>query len=150
MGLEHVPNKLDDELCFAIYTAQKIYNKFYTGALKEYKLTYPQYITLLALWEANEPMMIKELGAKLNLDNGTLTPLLKRMEKDGWVERKHSVEDARKVFICLTKKAKQKKYEIKSKMTSCFSAVEMSAEEYQKDVELIKNIGKRIEEGNEK
>lgn len=85
MGLEHKPDKLDDELCFAIYTTQKIYNKFYVESLKEYGLTYPQYITLLALWENNEPMMIKELGKKLNLDNGTLTPLLRRMEKEGWV-----------------------------------------------------------------
>ncbi|MFT8821777.1 MarR family winged helix-turn-helix transcriptional regulator [Liquorilactobacillus satsumensis] len=144
MGLEHRPDKLEDELCFAIYTSQKIYNKFYAMALKEYKLTYPKYITLLTLWENEEPMMIKQIGARLNLDNGTLTPLLKRMEKDGWIERKHGEEDARRVYICLTHKAKSKKYEIKDKLTSCFAAVDMTPEEYKKDVALIKSIGKRI------
>lgn len=79
--LEHKPNKLENELCFAVYTAQKFYNRFYTESLKEFKLTYPQYITLLVLWEEQRPMMIKELGERLGLDTGTLTPLLKRMEK---------------------------------------------------------------------
>lgn len=145
MGLEHKPDKLDDELCFAIYTAQKIYNKFYASALKEYKLTYPQYITLLTLWENGEPMMIKEIGAKLSLDNGTLTPLLKRMEKDGWIERKHSDEDGRRVYIALSKKGKNKKYEIKGKLTSCFANVDMTSQEYKNDVSLIKSIGRRID-----
>ncbi|AUJ33119.1 MAG: MarR family transcriptional regulator [Liquorilactobacillus nagelii] len=149
MGLDHKPNKLDDELCFAIYTTQKIYNKFYVESLKEYGLTYPQYITLLSLWENNEPMMIKELGKKLNLDNGTLTPLLRRMEKEGWVDRKRSKEDARKVYICLSRKARIKKCEIKQKMTSCFSLVDMTADEYRKDVNLIKSIGQKISESTE-
>ncbi|WP_034991675.1 MarR family winged helix-turn-helix transcriptional regulator [Liquorilactobacillus vini] len=149
MGLNHEPNKLDDELCFAIYTAQKVYNKFYVNSLKEYHLTYPQYITLLALWENDEPMMIKELGKKLDLDNGTLTPLLRRMEKGDWIVRKHSQMDARKVYICLSRKAKIKKCEIKRKMKSCFSQVDMTVEEYQHDVELIKNIAKNIKKGTQ-
>ena len=150
MGLNHKPNKLDDELCFAIYTAQKIYNKFYVNSLKEYHLTYPQYITLLALWEKEEPMMIKDLGKKLDLDNGTLTPLLRRMEKEGWIKREHSKIDARKVYICLSHKAKVKKCEIKQKMTSCFANVDMTAEEYRHDVELIKNIAKNIKKSTPK
>ena len=78
--LDHKPYHLEDELCFAIYSAQKSYNKFYSEALRQFGLTYPQYITMLVLWEERRPMMIKEIGKRLNLDTGTLTPLLKRLE----------------------------------------------------------------------
>ncbi len=70
---------LDEQLCFALYTASKRYNHFYSEALAPFKLTYPQYITLLALWEKS-PMTVRELGSHVNLDSGTLTPLLKRMQ----------------------------------------------------------------------
>ena len=94
---EYEPGHIENELCFAIYSAQKFYTKFYSESLKEFNLTYPQYLTLLVLWEERRPMMIKEIGARLKLDTGTLTPLLKRMEKDEWVTRTHVPEDGRKV-----------------------------------------------------
>lgn len=102
---EHKPNHLEDELCFSIYTAQRFYNRFYTEALKKYNLTYAQYITLLVLWESKEKMIIRDLGLRLKLDTGTLTPLLKRMEKEGWVTRTKTKADGRKVYITLTDKA---------------------------------------------
>ena len=104
---EHNPNHLEDELCFSIYTAQRFYNRFYTEALKKYNLTYAQYITLLVLWESKEKMIIRDLGLRLKLDTGTLTPLLKRMEKEGWVTRTKTKADGRKVYITLTDKAEK-------------------------------------------
>lgn len=85
--LDHKSYHLEGELCFATYSALKGYNKFYSEALKPYHLTYPQYITLLILWEEKRSMMIKELGASLGLDTGTLIPLFYRMEDNGWITR---------------------------------------------------------------
>lgn len=144
MGLNHQPNKLEDELCFAIYTAQKNYNKFYTRALGQYHLTYPQYITLLVLWDENEPMMIKELGARLKLDTWTLTPLLKRMEREGWIARQRGEDDARKVYITTTPKAKDIESEIKSHMTSCFRSVDMTEQEYADNVRRVNEIADEL------
>ncbi|MCP6710877.1 MarR family transcriptional regulator, partial [Klebsiella pneumoniae] len=102
---------LDEQLCFALYTASKRYNHFYSEALAPFKLTYPQYITLLALWEKS-PMTVRELGSHVNLDSGTLTPLLKRMQTQGWVERKRDTDDERQVNISLSQKAIDAKPEI--------------------------------------
>ncbi|MCP6645874.1 MarR family transcriptional regulator, partial [Klebsiella pneumoniae] len=91
---------LDEQLCFALYTASKRYNHFYSEALAPFKLTYPQYITLLALWEKS-PMTVRELGSHVNLDSGTLTPLLKRMQTQGWVERKRASQKSLAVAVML-------------------------------------------------
>lgn len=144
MALNHDPEKLEDELCFAIYTAQKDYNKFYTESLKEFSLTYPQYITLLSLWE-NSPVMVKELGAKLHLDNGTLTPLLKRMEKDDWILRTRDPEDERRVNVSLTEKAKRSKRGIMNQMSNCFTSFDMTEEEYLGYVNELKTITNKLE-----
>ncbi len=98
------PILLDEQLCFSIYKAQKQYNHFYAQALSQFKLTYPQYITLLSLYE-HGTMSVKEVGQTLALDSGTLTPLMKRLEKDGWITRTRSKEDERRVDVALTQKA---------------------------------------------
>lgn len=79
--------KLDQQLCFAIYAASKEVTKLYRPMLEKLELTYPQYITLLALWEQDN-VTVKELGQQLFLDSGTLTPMLKRMEQQQLIERK--------------------------------------------------------------
>ena len=147
--LEHTPKHLEDELCFSIYTAQRFYNRFYTDALKKYKLTYAQYITLLVLWETKDAMITRDLGERLKLDTGTLTPLLKRMEKDGWVTRTKTKADGRKVYITLTDKALELEDEIKSQVTSCFRNMNMSTEDYQQAVRFIQSIAQKLEENNE-
>ena len=140
------PHHLEDELCFAIYSAQKYYNKFYTETLKEYHLTYPQYIVLLVLWEEQKPLMIKEIGERVGLDTGTLTPLLKRMEKESWIERHNDIHDGRKVYINLTQKAKDFEQPIKQKVKGCFSLIDMKIDEYNGNVDLVKNIGIKVRE----
>ena len=93
--------KLDNQLCFAIYAASLAMTKAYKPVLGALGLTYPQYLVLLVLWEEdNRP--VSELGDRLFLDSGTLTPLLKRMEAAGWVQRQRSTQDERKVHIVLT------------------------------------------------
>jgi DNA-binding MarR family transcriptional regulator len=92
---------LRGQLCFAIYSASHAFTRAYRMLLEPLGLTYPQYLVLLVLWE-RDGMRVKEIGAQLFLDSGTLTPLLKRLEGLGLVRRVRDVEDERQVTILLT------------------------------------------------
>lgn len=93
--------RLDRQVCFALYSASRAATAVYRPLLDELGLTYPQYLVMLVLWES-EPRGVKELGEELGLDSGTLSPLLKRLEALGLVERRRSGEDERRVAIHLT------------------------------------------------
>jgi DNA-binding MarR family transcriptional regulator len=93
--------RLEHQLCFAAYSASLAMTKAYKPVLGELGLTYPQYLALLVLWERDD-RPVSELGECLFLDSGTLTPLLKRLETAGWVQRRRSTEDERRVHIVLT------------------------------------------------
>jgi DNA-binding MarR family transcriptional regulator len=93
--------RLDRQVCFALYSASRAATAVYRPMLEELGLTYPQYLAMLVLWES-EPRGVKELGEELGLDSGTLSPLLKRLEVLGLVERRRSGEDERRVAIHLT------------------------------------------------
>ena len=98
---------LDDQLCFALYSASLRIQALYRPRLKALGLTYSQYLVLLVLW-AHPPapgLTVSALGRPLFLDSATLTPLLKRMEKAGWVKRRRAREDERRVLVSLTDKA---------------------------------------------
>ncbi|MCV2231876.1 MarR family winged helix-turn-helix transcriptional regulator [Paracholeplasma manati] len=97
--------KLDEQLCFLLYASSRNVIKAYKDILDPFGLTYTQYITMIALWEQDH-QLVSELGDKLQLDSGTLTPLLKKLEKDGRVTRVRDQEDQRKVYINLTKAGK--------------------------------------------
>ena len=97
-----MPNHLDNQLCFLLYATSKEITRQYTLLLKPYDLTYTGYITLLAL-EENEQITVKELGQRLFLDSGTLTPLLKKLEAKNYIYRERSKEDERLMKIYLTK-----------------------------------------------
>ena len=92
---------LDNQLCFALYSASLAMTKLYKPLLDDLGLTYPQYIAMLVLWE-RDGLMVSELGERLSLDSGTLTPLLKRLEALGLVARIRDVQDERRVHITLT------------------------------------------------
>src|SRR6478609_1744136 len=93
--------RLDRQVCFALYSASRAATAVYRPVLDELGLTYPQYLVMLVLWES-EPRGVKELGGELGLDSGTLSPLLKRLESLGFVERRRSGEDERRVEVFLT------------------------------------------------
>lgn len=93
--------KLDNQLCFALYACSREVTKLYKPFLDELGLTYTQYITLLVLWEKDD-ITVKELGTRLHLDSGTLTPLLKKIEVMGLVTRIRDKEDERNVYVKLT------------------------------------------------
>jgi DNA-binding MarR family transcriptional regulator len=106
--------RLDDQLCFAIYSASRALTRAYAPLLAELGLTYPQYAVMMVLWERDD-LSVSELGARLSLDSGTLTPLLKRLEESGIVTRLRDSADERVVRIRLTaagKKLEQKAQDI--------------------------------------
>ncbi|TVT37690.1 MarR family transcriptional regulator [Hymenobacter setariae] len=92
--------KLDNQLCFSVYALSRLITKTYQPLLDTLGVTYPQYLVLLLLWE-HESLTVKELGEKLLLDSGTLTPLLKRMEQRGWLSRRRATHDERSVIATL-------------------------------------------------
>ena len=109
-----MPNKsdamlqLDYQLCFALYSTSLAMTKIYKPLLDELGLTYPQYLVMLVLWE-KDGLMVSELGQRLYLDSGTLTPLLKRLEASGFIARIRAVEDERRVHITLTSSGRKLK-----------------------------------------
>lgn len=99
------PLLLDRQLCFALYAATRAMTQAYAPLLAPLGLTYPQYLVLLVLWESDD-LAVKDLGGRLALDSGTLTPLLKRMEGQGLVARARDAEDERVVRVRLTAKGR--------------------------------------------
>ncbi|OIK15564.1 MarR family transcriptional regulator [Bacillus sp. MUM 116] len=106
--MENNQLKLENQICFKIYSAEREITKLYRNLLEELDVTYPQYLVLLVLWEGKS-VTVKELGQKLFLDSGTLSPMLKRMEGNNLIERRRSLEDERTVIISLTKKGEELK-----------------------------------------
>ncbi len=100
--------KLDNQLCFPLYAAARKVVGLYTPYLKPLGITYTQYLVFMVLWE-NDGISVNELGKRLFLDNGTLTPLLKKMQADGFLTRTRSTHDERVVIITLTEKGKEMK-----------------------------------------
>lgn len=121
MSSEYDVLKLDNQLCFPLYAVSKEIIRRYKPILDEYDMTYTQYIAMMVMWEQKE-LSVKELGAFLYLDSGTLTPLLKTMEKKGWVTRKRSDKDERVLNVTLTEAGERLKEEavsIPAKIASC-------------------------------
>lgn len=97
------PPRLDELLCHLIHSTGFAFNRLYRKPLEKLGLTYPQYLVLVVLW-AEDGLTVGELGDRLRLDSGTLTPLLKRLEAQGVVTRRRSTQDERRVVISLTEK----------------------------------------------
>jgi len=95
------PLQLGNQICFAIYSAAHAFNRVYKPLLDRLGLTYPQYLVMLVLWE-QDGVTVKEIGQRLHLDSGTLTPLLKRLEAAQLLKRARDTEDERQVLISLT------------------------------------------------
>lgn len=114
---------LDNQLCFPMYVVSKEITRRYLPLLKKLDLTYTQYITLLALWE-NDHITVKELGKRLYLDSGTLTPLLYKLENKGYIIRNKSDKDGRELVVCVTpegQKLKVKALSIPQSIAKCIS-----------------------------
>ena len=118
--------QLDRQLCFALYSSSLAMTKIYKPLLAPLGLTYPQYLVMLVLWEV-EGLSVSQLGQRLSLDSGTLTPLLKRLESLGHVERRRARDDERRVDLFLTsrgRKLRQLALDIPGQL-ACASACEL-------------------------
>ena len=98
--------KLDNQLCFRLYTASRLLTQAYHPLLSRQGLTYPQYLVLLVLWE-KDAQPVNDIAKRLYLETNTVTPLLQRMEKEGILTRKKGKEDARQMIVHLTPKGKR-------------------------------------------
>ena len=115
--------KLENQICFPLYAASNFIVRKYKPLLDKLNLTYTQYITMMCLWE-NKEINVKELGEKIFLDSGTLTPLLKKLEQKEYVIRKRSEQDERNVIITVTEKGKKlqdKALEVPKEMGKCIN-----------------------------
>ena len=113
--------RLDSQLCFSVYALSRLITKAYQPLLDALGVTYPQYLVMMLLWE-HESLTAKELGEKLLLDSGTLTPLLKRMEQRGWLSRRRATHDERSVVASLLpagRQLEQQAQEIPTKIGTC-------------------------------
>ncbi|UII25046.1 MarR family transcriptional regulator [Fulvivirga maritima] len=120
---------LENQLCFKMHAISRMLTSHYRPLLEKLELTYPQYLVMLVLWE-EEALSVKELGEQLFLDSGTLTPLLKRMEKKGILIRKRSEEDERSLIVRLTEAGKQMKVDAECIPDEIVKALDMNMEEY--------------------
>ncbi len=121
--------KLENQLCFPLYAASRLVTRHYQPFLDKLGITYPQYLVLMILWE-NDAMAVNDIAKKLILNTNTITPLLKRMEKQGILVREKSQEDERKVIVKLTTKGLQLKNE------ACGIPEELAAELLKGDLSI--------------
>lgn len=137
--------KLENQLCFSVYATSRAITKLYRPFLNELGITYPQYLVMLVLWE-KENITLKDLGNKLYLDSGTLTPLLKRLESIGYIKRERSTEDERLLCVSITDKGnelKEKALNIPKCIVECLDYDPMLLFKLKKEIDsLLSNINK--------
>ncbi|MCZ8157858.1 MAG: MarR family transcriptional regulator [Leptospira sp.] len=119
---------LGNQICFPLYSATNRLMRLYRPILKKIGLTYPQYLVMMVLWESDE-QTVTSLGNRLYLDSGTLTPLLKRLERSGLIQRKRSEADERFLLVSLTKNGKLLKSKAQSVPTKILEISGVSLEE---------------------
>ena len=113
--------RLENQICFPLYACSKEIVRAYKPYLEELDLTYTQYITMMVMWEHRE-LRVKEIGTRLFLDSGTLTPVLKRLEEKGYVARKRSARDERDLIVTLTDRGealKERAVTIPERLSAC-------------------------------
>ncbi len=138
---------LDNQLCFAVYSASLAMTRLYKPLLDALCLTYPQYLVMLVLWE-RDGLMVSELGERLSLDSGTLTPLLKRLEANGFVARIRDVRDERRVHITLTAAGRRLKTRAERVPGCLVAASQCSMPELMALTQQVQTLRDRINEIN--
>ena len=131
--------KLENQLCFPLYALSKEIVRMYKPLLEKLDLTYTQYITMMVLWEHNK-INVKELGEKLYLDSGTLTPLLKKLETKGFITRKRSRKDERNLDIEITSRGLELRdlaLSIPGDIAKCVCVDFQKAKEFYETVHLL-------------
>ena len=131
--------KLENQLCFPLYACSKQIIKMYKPFLSKFDLTYTQYITMMVLWEEKK-INVKELGNRLFLDSGTLTPLLKKLENKGYISRNRSKDDERNLIISISEKGENLKKELVIVPEEISKCVDLNFEETKFLYEILYKI----------
>ena len=142
--------KLSNQLCFPIYAAAREITSLYTPYLKPLGLTYTQYILFLVLWE-RDGLTVGEICKRLMLDSGTLSPVLKKLRQEGYIEKRQSVTDERSFIITLTEKGRQLQLDAKDIPLKVGSCIRLSPEKAKQLYELLYELlNNQTNEKNEK
>jgi DNA-binding MarR family transcriptional regulator len=140
------PLTLDNQLCFSVYSTAHAFTRLYRTLLDPLGLTYTQYIALLALF-AEDGVSIKELGARLSLDSGTLTPVLRRLEKAGHVDRARDADDERIVRVTLTRSARAMRPELERVNATIAAATGLGPDELAHLQQQLRTLQNGLESG---
>jgi DNA-binding MarR family transcriptional regulator len=135
--------KLDDQLCFAFYACSREIMKLYRPILQDLNLTYTQYITMIALWERDNTT-VKDLGQRLYLDSGTLTPLLKKLEAMGLIKRTRDQQDERNVLITVTPEGREMEQAANEIPCKLFQDTEVELEDAKQIHAQVQNLLSKI------
>lgn len=136
--------KLSNQLCFPVYAASRLIIREYQPYLNKLRITYPQYLVLMVLWE-NDGITVNDITGKLMLNTNTVTPLLKRMESLGIISRNRSGSDERKVMITLTDKGKKMRQAASSIPEGLVNRLKTGALTFEQLVELRTNLNSLID-----
>ena len=134
---------LDRQVCFALYSAQLAMSKVYRKLLQELDLTYPQYLVMLVLWE-QDGQTVSGIGERLFLDSATLTPLLKRLETAGLLQRQRSRQDERQVAVVLTEQGHKLREKAEAVPESVMCATQCSPDELERLRDDLHNLRERL------
>ena len=136
--------QLDELLCFLIHSTGFAFNRIYRGPLERLGLTYPQYLAMLVLWD-RDGLTVGQMGERLRLDSGTLTPLLKRLEAMGFVTRRRSLEDERRVVVSLTPEGEALRSKVGEVMGCVSEAVGLPGAEVAELMRCLTDLRGRLE-----
>jgi DNA-binding MarR family transcriptional regulator len=139
---------LDEQLCFALYAASRAVTNRYRPMLDELGLTYPQYLVMLVLWE-RDAVPIKQVGAALQLDYGTLTPLIKRLEAAGWVRRERRPDDERTVEVSLTEQGRGLRERARGVCAAMGDAMGLAPDEAADARAMLRRLAANVSRGDE-
>lgn len=134
--------RLANQLCFSAYNVSRLFAQFYEKKLKQFGITYSQYLVLLTLWEEN-PQTLNSIGRHLDLSSNTLTPLLKRLEQSGWVKRERQQSDKRQLIITLTDNGQQQQEAVFEAISSCLPQ-EFDTTEYDETKYVFEELDKTL------
>lgn len=137
--------KLDNQLCFSLYATSREVIKLYKPFLDRFNLTYTQYIAMLVLWEY-EKSTVKEIGKKLHLDSGTLTPLLKKMESMELIKRYRDINDDRVVIVELSEKGRRLRNDITSVPKDMACKINLEKDEIKRLKDELDNLLERLKD----
>lgn len=135
---------LDTQLCFRAYTASRLTIRLYKPLLDKLHLTYPQYVAMMVLWE-KKSIGFRDLGKKLHMSTGTLTPVVQRLEKLGYVRKEKHESDDRKTVVVLTKEGQALMPEAEKIPVALAKALGLSVEEYKKYADMLDDLLLRLE-----